>query len=68
MLPPDPTERVLNRLPPLLNGYEAICVAIAQGDIDHAWAVAKRLRDNATTWTGQLRELYELNDKRRKRQ
>ena len=64
MLPPDRTDRLLNKLPPFLDGYEAICIAIAQGRHDDAWALAKQLRASSEVLK---RELLKTFDDRQQR-
>jgi|TARA_Y100000033_G_C2742101_1_gene109060 DNA-binding FadR family transcriptional regulator len=39
--------RLLNKLPPFLEGYEAIARAIATGDTDHAFDLARQLHKSA---------------------
>jgi DNA-binding FadR family transcriptional regulator len=43
----EPRDRLLAKLPPLLDGYEAICQAIALGDVDHAWHLSRELYKSA---------------------
>lgn len=43
----EPRDRLLAKLPPLLDGYEAICQAIASGDVDHAWDLSRQLYKSA---------------------
>ena len=40
-------DKLLRELPPFLDGYEAICQAIAQDDIDHAWYLARQYQKTA---------------------
>ena len=43
----EPRDRLLAKIPPLLDGYEAICQAIALGDVDHAWHLSRELYKSA---------------------
>lgn len=47
MIPVRPGRRFLGKLPPLLDGYEAIARAIAQGDVDHAFTLARQFHKSA---------------------
>lgn len=60
------TRRLLNTLPPLLDGYEAIAVAIAEGDINHAFWLARRNSGNAKSLSKDLREVYQAIDRKRR--
>tara|TARA_Y100001938_G_scaffold23796_2_gene31136 strand:- start:577 stop:789 length:213 start_codon:yes stop_codon:yes gene_type:complete len=67
MLPPDQTERLLNSMPPLLEGYEAVCVAIALGDVDMAFYLAKQNAKNAKVFKKKLTQCFDLRDHRKNR-
>ena len=57
-------ERMLNELPPFLDGYEAICQAIALGDIDHAWDLARQFHKSAQPIKAEALRIYEQVDGR----
>ena len=67
MLPPDQADRLLNSMPPLLEGYEAVCVAIALGDIDMAFYLANQNAKNAKVFKKKLTQCFELRERRKHR-
>ena len=57
---PPRVERVLDILPPYLDGYEAICGHLARGDTDSAFELSKHLAKSARILKIELLEIYEL--------
>ena len=49
------THRLMDKLPPFLDGYEAICQAIAQEDIDHAWYLARQFEKTSRPLKREVR-------------
>ena len=54
MLPPNQVPRLLNTLPPLLDGYEAVCESLALGDIDMAFYIARINAKSAKSFKKKL--------------
>lgn len=59
---PPREEVALNKLPPFLDGYEALCGHIARGDIDAAWDLAFQLARSARPLKREVLELYDFRD------
>ena len=57
---PPRVERVLDILPPYLDGYEAICGHLARGDTDSAFELAHHLTKSARLLRRELLEIFEL--------
>lgn len=63
----EPRDRLLAKLPPLLDGYEAIAQAIALGDVEHAWHLSRQLHKSAQPVKRQAVAVGMLLDRRDKR-
>ena len=67
MARPEPQCGLIHKLPPFLDGYEAICQALAQGDTDHAWHVARHFYKTAQPLKAQAVAIGSSMDRRRRR-
>jgi hypothetical protein len=61
-----PFLRVVNKLPPFIDGYEAIAQAIAQVDIDHAWHLCRNMSRSAKALKPELVNLCADYDESRR--
>tara|TARA_R100001443_G_scaffold45255_1_gene58249 strand:+ start:592 stop:831 length:240 start_codon:yes stop_codon:yes gene_type:complete len=64
---PPRVERVLDILPPYLDGYEAICGHLARGDIDEAFDVAHNFAKNARPLKRRVIKIFEYGDLQKRR-
>ena len=59
---PGQVDEALNKLPPFLDGYPAICAYLAQGDIEAAWGIAFQCAHGAKILKPELLKLYETRE------
>ena len=62
-----PESMLLGKLPPLLDGYEAIGQAIALGDVDHAFWLASQYHRSAKELKRQACAVGRAMDRRDRR-
>jgi len=63
---PKRIDEALNKLPPFIDGYAAICAYLAKGDTAGAWLIAFNLSKSAKILKPEIVEIYEIRDNSRK--